>query len=116
VIHFRSSSWLSLDSIHFRAFSFSAHYHNFWLQQRKVVWNPLLQDDSEGPTLIDYTVTQTSRLSPTRLLVAHLEKDLHGKLAGSRPAHLIERIQASQPLIEHRGRFAKVSICESPLW
>src|SRR5438046_2170070 len=49
-------------------------------QQRKAVWNPLLQDDSEGPSLIDYSVTQKSRLSPTLLLMAHLKDVLQCKL------------------------------------
>src|SRR5581483_6364196 len=63
-----------------RAFSFPAHYHGFCPQQREVVWNLLLQDGSEGPPLIDYSVTQKRRLSPPLLLMAHLEDELHGKL------------------------------------
>ena len=47
-------------------------------QQRKVVWNPLLQDDSEGPSLIDYSVTQ--KVVTDFLLVAHLELKLQSKL------------------------------------
>src|SRR5437773_10941919 len=63
-------------------------------QQRKVVWNPLLQDDSEGPSLIDYSVTQKSRLSPTLLLVAHAEsargispRAAHRSVLDSPPSH-----------------------------
>src|SRR5437773_11266904 len=63
-------------------------------QQRKVVWNPLLQDDSEGPSLIDYSVTQKSRLSPTLLLVAHAEsargispRAAHRSVLDSLPSH-----------------------------
>lgn len=36
-----------------------------------MVWNLLLQDGSEGPSLIDYSVTQKTRLSPPLLLMAH---------------------------------------------
>lgn len=36
-----------------------------------MVWNLLLQDGSEGPPLIDYSVTQKSRMSPALLLMAH---------------------------------------------
>jgi hypothetical protein len=49
-----------------------------------VVWNLLLQDGSEGPPLIDYSVTQKSRLSPPLLLMAHLEIQLHMQLNESR--------------------------------
>ena len=45
-----------------------------------MVWNLLLQDGSEGPSLIDYSVTQKSRLSPTLLLMAHSKNQLQSKL------------------------------------
>ena len=79
MIHFRSSSRMSPDPV-CRAFSFPAHYHGFCPQQREVVWNLLLQDGSEGPPLIDYSVTQKSRLSPALLLMAHLKRQLQSKL------------------------------------
>src|SRR5581483_2874789 len=63
-----------------RAFSFPAHYHGFCPQQREVVWNLLLQDGSEGPPLIDYSVTQKRRLSPPLLLMAHSKAELHCQL------------------------------------
>ena len=80
MVHFRSSSWKSPDPILSGPFAFSAHYHGFCPQQRKVVWSLLLQDGSEGPAFINYTVTQTRRLSPARLLVAHLENQLQTEL------------------------------------
>src|SRR5581483_5204773 len=55
-------------------------YHGFCPQQREVVWNLLLQDGSEGPPLIDYSVTQKRRLSPPLLLMAHSEMNLQRKL------------------------------------
>jgi hypothetical protein len=48
-----------------------------------VVWN--LQDGSEGPPLIDYSVTQKSRLSPPLLLMAHLKIELHSQLDDPAP-------------------------------
>lgn len=72
------------------AFSFSVHHHGFCPQQRKVVWNLLLLDGSEGPSLIDYAVTQRSRLSPTPLLVAHAETKLPIRISFRRRAQGIE--------------------------
>src|SRR5581483_6145794 len=67
-----------------RAFSFPAHYHGFCPQQREVVWNLLLQDGSEGPPLIDYSVTQKRRLSPPLLLMAHSERQFQRELDHAR--------------------------------
>jgi hypothetical protein len=46
-----------------------------------VVWGLLLQDDPEGPTLIDYIVV-AKRVVCRRLvlLVAHLKDHFHGEL------------------------------------
>jgi hypothetical protein len=61
----------------------------------------------------NYTVTQTRRLSPTCLLVAHhLEDQFQRQLNGARPADLVERVQSciSVTLREHGGRLAESAV------
>jgi hypothetical protein len=75
-------------------FTFSAHHHGFCPQQRKAVCNLLLQDDSEGPTLIDYAARKKSSVADF-LLVEHSPNQLYGKFGCTRPTHLVKRIQTA---------------------
>jgi len=93
VIHFRSSSWVLLDSIYFQAFSFSARTTAFDYSSGR-------QFETLSCKLVSRAYpnrlrsTQTNRLSPIRLLVAHLEVELQCKL--NQPWVVVRRADAPE--------------------
>jgi len=79
VVPLRSSSWKSPDPIRSGLFLLCSLPRPL-PAAAEVVGSLLLQDGSEGPAFINYTVTQTRHLSSARLLVAHSEYELEREL------------------------------------